>query len=1438
RMYRESQLHFTIMDGFKAIVVLLLLTLACISAKPHWKQIVPEGKEIVYEYKALVKAATHIPYPFSSQFLLVGKLHLQLGSGNELWVRLDNLQYQLDNGRESEIKKSTMQTSDLAHITTPFKIVYEDNGIIKEIVTETNESEYALNMKKAIATVLQMNWEKVPLDSVKPFAFSTKEKSLFGHDHTLYNIMPASDVLKIYRVHYMKTSEHLYSNMMIDMKIMGCEASYEEPITHDTQKLYIIDRKIPNEYKLKYIETNGGIYFQPLQARSTAFYVYVNQTFKMLEMTDKKTQMNIHNEIKYTTLNYIVGENSIPFEKIDDPKTLIPVVENMLMALANYLEEDKITSTEPDMAKGQLVNRIVKITSHLDMTMLEELFTKLSSKTEEKDVIIFKMFQEIIPMIGTKSSSKFIMKLVQENKVKESVLIEMLQKMIFYVKVPTVQLLTDLEGLLHLTGASKGIQRTAVLSFSTLLYKLNEFNTRQGGQPINIEKYIQQLIDKLKTSKKIEEQYLLLDALYNMNNDLVIKYLEPLVKGEWFNDNRLRYKAMLAVSSVVTKHVHHDKMYELYWPIMTDTTLPAYMRIMAFYFVMKSKPNLSCQVNIYSFMQHEKDVDFLNFYHTYLMAFLESKNPCNYRSKLQAKQLLLYWPISYVHTLTQFRKFDVTDWKYNHGNTHDISFINTKEAMIFMWKMDVNVMNLQMTPNAFYTKITGVDKRLLDNVYLQLQKGMKYVNFDSLLATLAMNKFDNIQIEIIHMRYGQVIENHFFDKDTIGDMRTYFKIFYESQISETKSSLEIHYDMIIKMLVPTDIGLPVQFEANLPSIHETKTKLFKETANKITNINIDNKYRIMNYFSYGLSFHNPFASVWQGITKLVYVDLQVPIYLGMSLNTEQSTLKLSWKRHQDPSDDIIGYRSYAANYVYVIDYLNKDILQKITPTAKNFVEIGHSDNYKHNVSMLDMEEYSTGYKYTLRVFNDQNPKYYQRFPLAQDFFSGMEPYWQQLLKYVLHMKYLGYQHDIITERGIMFKMEPSTVNPATGVDLTMRFSNEIIDDSYALYLPAMKINAKATYVVKKDDKALKTWDINALWELNNAHTVNSLKLDITRQIPGQTDYKICAQGTEKYGDKDLTGHLTVTMGQSVDGKCNKDETAIHFTLKATQLPEQEQRIHNYEVCYQPIMPLIEEMRSYKCYADRSSLRYYTVDAKTVNFPKEFRNMLMNYWRTFLVKYQNYYIHSDEHSQDIAENAFRIQFRYPIARDIIDMRFITPMDTHKFKGLPAKDFERFGIYPDNLYYSNIHHLFHMLGLTNICIVDGKDLVTKNGTRSVDVITNDWTLLLGDEADNTKRGLWVKVVDDKLAVKAVLKPQTLLVTPTTGDKYAVTLNEKALNGVDNIYLDNAVLSRMEDSNTLVMFNRNTGVQLIYNGHQLLIEIPKTDLSFVGKCIKQQE
>lgn len=75
---------------------------------------------------------------------------------------------------------------------------------------------------------------------------------------------------------------------------------------------------------------------------------------------------------------------------------------------------------------------------------------------------------------------------------------------------------------------------------------------------------------------------------------------------------------------------------------------------------------------------------------------------------------------------------------------------------------------------------------------------------------------------------------------------------------------------------------------------------------------------------------------------------------------------------------------------------------------------------------------------------------------------------------------------------------------------------------------------------------------------------------------------------------------------------------------------------------------------------------------------------------------------------------------------------------------------------------------------------------------------------------------------------------MIMPTTDGKFTVTLNGKNLGEVEHTYQDDMLLSKMEDSNTLLLFHRRTGVQLIYNGYQLLLEMLKTDMAVSGKCM----
>lgn len=69
-----------------------------------------------------------------------------------------------------------------------------------------------------------------------------------------------------------------------------------------------------------------------------------------------------------------------------------------------------------------------------------------------------------------------------------------------------------------------------------------------------------------------------------------------------------------------------------------------------------------------------------------------------------------------------------------------------------------------------------------------------------------------------------------------------------------------------------------------------------------------------------------------------------------------------------------------------------------------------------------------------------------------------------------------------------------------------------------MFMPAMTLGGRITYVLKNGDKAVRTWDLNTVMELNKDHTDN-LKMDLTRIIPGQ---KISSSAMKKRRNLFLT----------------------------------------------------------------------------------------------------------------------------------------------------------------------------------------------------------------------------------------------------------------------------------------------------------------------------
>lgn len=340
------------------------------------------------------------------------------------------------------------------------------------------------------------------------------------------------------------------------------------------------------------------------------------------------------------------------------------------------------------------------------------------------------------------------------------------------------------------------------------------------------------------------------------------------------------------------------------------------------------------------------------------------------------------------------------------------------------------------------------------------------------------------------------------------------------------------------------------------------------------------------------------------------------------------------------------------------------------------------------------------------------------------------------------------QPNVVGMRGVILKLSPSTELPVTHLDLSLRMSQEVLRDE-KLFTPKVSLNSRATYSVKNMDRATRTWDVNANVEMNSGHTNNNLRVQVTRIVPGQKDYKICVDGTVKYTVENLTGHVNVATSQSNEPKCTTEETMMDITVVGRKNEEQNEDHVVYGVCSYPQNKLSEPDYTLPCISSQSTLREFVYDIKTMNVPSEFKKTAMYYLDWLKGMYMSHYSHISEHQEDVAENNVKVKVDYPVVGHQMNVEVVTHQHGWKFESIPVHGLPVFGSLgePESTHISDLLLFMHSVGLMDVCKVE-IDHVHHHHHSVSQHVTNDWELYWGDKIQNPYIGVYVKQVGGKM------------------------------------------------------------------------------------------
>lgn len=392
--------------------------------------------------------------------------------------------------------------------------------------------------------------------------------------------------------------------------------------------------------------------------------------------------------------------------------------------------------------------------------------------------------------------------------------------------------------------------------------------------------------------------------------------------------------------------------------------------------------------------------------------------------------------------------------------------------------------------------------------------------------------------------------------------------------------------------------------------------------------------------------------------------------------------------------------------------------------------------YHYHIAVYDAEPTlhvtNGSYNAWLRLFGIKYTKNYMT-PLDHWILTQINMY-----SYLMHQPRVGVH-------GYMAKMAPSTEYPVTHIDISLRLTPEIKRDVNIL-TPALTVNGRITYAVKNAEKAMKTWDVNSVLEFNSGHTQNNWRMQLTRIIPGQNDFKVCLDATKKYTNVNVIGHMNVAMSHSADNKCTKDETVMDIVMTGTQLKEQMNKHHIYGACSYPRSYFVRpDDHTMSCLSSYTTLRQYIYNIKMNNVQSEFKKMMQEWMDYIKGSYMSHYTFISEHEHDIPEHNMKVKVEYPLVGDMMDVMVMGSQNGFKLEGIDTKELSWFGAYPDNTHYSKMFMFMHAVGLTNVCIVQNDVVLDHYHHHWPHHLTTDWTLVIGD--DHQKMfGVFAKKIDE--------------------------------------------------------------------------------------------
>lgn len=367
----------------------------------------------------------------------------------------------------------------------------------KAIEILETEPVWTANIKRALASLFQIE------GNAEKGAFVSNEFSISGLCPTEYYVVDdATDLLisKIYdvdRCSYPGGIFQIRSNIPINV----CESDRNKAVHAVQSRLgsYRLLKLNDSSFLLKSIQAESKSNVQSAESYYPQFIftkIFINLISQSKINEENRIKFNVNEKLIQSDFTYVMPLEATGGRNPRSSNEIVETVTNMLLDLAQNLEDKKLNFNEPYM---EVISEIIRLIETMDLDGLKKLYNQLDVGTSYLQETSKNIFLEVLPRIGTQHSVLLTKYLVMGQHVRSTTAVQLLAALPFFISELSSDLIKDCEEFLHVGLDRPDVKHSAVLSYSTMIYKAYIAHAISEDQ---FEKYVKIIFD-LFLSKSI-----------------------------------------------------------------------------------------------------------------------------------------------------------------------------------------------------------------------------------------------------------------------------------------------------------------------------------------------------------------------------------------------------------------------------------------------------------------------------------------------------------------------------------------------------------------------------------------------------------------------------------------------------------------------------------------------------------------------------------------------------------------------------------------------------------------------------------------------------------------------------------------------------------------------------------------------------------------------